>query len=120
MISYRYFVAIFAIIILSLTSLGNVRCQTKNDRQDVTFINSIVDGNKCNTFGYEKYVKNSSSIAAYNVTVKVVSFKAGEGSKEFQKVIQVPAGGNIYVGCSESAEFGGPSYTYTIVGEAKQ
>jgi len=116
------FITVSAFILLSLTSVDKDKLQSTLRNVcnvHLNFANSIVDGDKCNTFGYDKYVQNSDVTAAYSVTVKVVSFKAGEGSKEFQKVVSVPAGGKTYVGCSVSPETGGPSYTYTVVGESK-
>ncbi len=84
------------------------------------FINSIVDGGKCNTFGVDKYVQNSDASAAYTATVKVVAFTPGKGSEEFQKAVSVAAGGKTYLGCSISPATGGPTYTYTVIGESKQ
>lgn len=101
-----------AAMFLSFASLENDKLHVAKPNACniyLDFINSKVDGGKCNTFGYDKYVQNSDANAAYSVTVKVDSFKAGEGSKEFQKVIIVPAGSKTY-----SPETGGPSYTYTM------
>jgi len=121
---HYHLVAFTTSMILSLTTIPvNNSAELRNETRTIktlVFVNSIVDGNKCNTFGYEKYVQNSDGNAAYTVTVKVVSFKGGEGSKEFQKIVSVPAGGKTYVGCSESPETGGPSYTYSVIGESKQ
>lgn len=36
------------------------------------------------------------------VTVKVVEYRAGSGTKEFQKVVSVLRTGRTYVGCSIS------------------
>jgi hypothetical protein len=84
------------------------------------FVNSIVSGEKCNTFGYDKYVQNSDATAAYKVTIKLVAFKAGVGSKESQKVVDVDAGGKTYLGCSIGAGPGPYDYTYSVIGEAKK
>src|SRR5690348_17318995 len=82
------------------------------------FVNKIVSGGKCNTFGYDQYVQNTDATTAYTVTVKVVYYKPGEGSKESQKVVAVPAGGKTYVGCSAGVE-ASVTYTYTVIGESK-
>ena len=118
---------LFSGFFLIQPSLKNFRINSDSNASKLSsfvyingFVNSITDGGKCNTFGYDKYVQNSDPNAAYNVTVKVEEYKAGSGSKEFQKVVSVPAGGKTYVGCSVSPATDGPSYTYTVIGESKQ
>lgn len=112
---HHHIIALAAILVLSVSEINNFSASNKT----TDFVNTIVDG-ECNTFGYDKYVRNADAATAYTVTVKVVSFKAGDGTREFQKIVSVPAGGKTYVGCSVSAETGGPSYTYTVIGENRQ
>lgn len=123
-----YQLLIFCVLISlsgTLQKRNSLFIEPNNNKAHLTlykpaFVNSIVDGGKCNTFGYDKYVQNSDPGAAYTVTVKVEEYKAGSGSKEFQKVVSVPAGGKTYLGCSVSPATDGPSYTYTVIGESKQ
>lgn len=83
------------------------------------FVNKIVNGNTCNGIGAEKYVQNFDGGAAYNVTVKIDFFDPGVGSSTSQKVVQVPAGGKTYLGCSVGVK-AGVTYTYSVVGESKK
>lgn len=91
-----------------------------NLNDNYTFVNSIVEGNSCNKFGYDQYVSNSDTKSAYSVTVKVLVSPAGRPTEESQKVVSVPAGGKTYLGCSYLATEQIVRVKYEVIGESKE
>jgi hypothetical protein len=86
--------------------------------RSVIFVNSIVEGDACNNFGYNQYVSNSDTSNAYNVTIKVEVFTYGRGTQISQKVVNVAAGGRTYLGCSRIGSEQITEVTYSVVGES--
>lgn len=108
-------IAFLAPVLMMSFSVGRVQGPSLNK---FGFVNKIVSGNPCNGLGADQYVQNTDAKSAYNVTIKIVFYKPGDGSSESQKVYPVPAGGKVYLGCSAGHD-AGVTYTYTVVGESK-
>lgn len=87
-------------------------------KRNIIFVNSIVEGDECNKFGYNQYVSNSDTGNAYNVTIKVVVYSPGIGTKISQRVVSVAAGGRTYLGCSRIGSETITEVTYSVEGES--
>jgi hypothetical protein len=81
------------------------------------FKNYISPSNtKCNSSGYEQYVRNGDVSHTYDVTVEVKIDKPGGASiTEMLVVNDIPPGGKKLVGCTISTS--ADTLTYKIVAE---
>lgn len=94
----------------------------ENDSTTITqvFVNKIVKGERCATFGNQDILQNSDTAHSYTVTIE--EFSSGShsgGTNTTQKTVFITAGGKVNLGCDQVPGFGSPSVRRSVVGEER-